>query len=355
MPAKKQFAAKLREDQNINDPFVVLHKQISPSRAGRNYLRVTLGDKSGKIEARVWEGADELAARFNLGDLVYVTGVVTSYQGVLQLKATYIERIEESELATINWGDFLPAAQRPVGEMWAELTALLDTVEDGDLKRLIALFTDDEEFASRFKTAPAAKGMHHAYIGGLLEHTLSAVSLADRIAPLYNLNRDILVTGAFLHDIGKLDELSSKAGFDYTTEGRLVGHIVQGVVMLRQKTAGLENFPQELLLHLEHMIVSHHGELEWGAPKQPMTLEALALHSIDNMDAKMAAVDQAQREKAGPLADWTGFIRQFDRSFYTGFGSQELSEQPQTSAGTNKSKKKNEEESGGESGQGMLF
>jgi 3'-5' exoribonuclease len=318
MPAKKQFLKRLQEDQQVADTFVVLHKQLSAGRTGRNYLRVTLGDKTGQIETRVWEGADEMAARFEQGDLVFVNGVVTSYQGVLQIKAQYIENLEESDADKVDWADFLPCSVHNLDEMWEELTGLLAKVNDPNLKRLLADFTGDEKFRKRFTRATAAKMMHHAYVGGLLEHTLGCVRLADRIAPLYPVNRDLVITGAFIHDIGKLEELSDGAGFEYTDEGRLLGHIVQGLLMLKARIASLENFPADLALHLEHLLVSHHGENEWGAPKRPKTAEALILHAIDNIDAKVAAALQAIDAEDGPQGDWTAFVRLFDRPLYRG-------------------------------------
>ncbi len=311
MPAKKQYVAKLREDQEVADLFVVLMKQLSSGRTGRNYLRLTIGDRTGKIEVRVWEGADELAQRFKQGDVIYVTGLVTSYQGLLQIKATYLEPVEDA--ASVDWAELLPSAGRPASEMWTALTALTDTVENPYLKALIDLFVTDKEFKAAFCRAPAARAMHHAYIAGLLEHTLGVLRLADSVAEIYPLDRDLLMTGAFMHDIGKMDEFGATAGFDYTDEGRFLGHLVMGVTIIKDKCALIPGFPDELRLHLEHLMVSHHGENEWGSPKRPKTLEALALHAIDNLDAKIAAANEAIAENESNDDEWTGFIRMFDR------------------------------------------
>jgi 3'-5' exoribonuclease len=318
MPAKKQFLKRLQEDQQVADIFVVLHKQLSAGRTGRNYLRVTLGDKTGQIETRVWEGADEMAARFEQGDLVFVNGVVTSYQGILQIKAQYIENLEESDADKVDWADFLPCSVFDLDEMWTELVGLLSKVRDPNIARLLASFTSDKQFQKRFTRATAAKMMHHAYVGGLLEHTLGCVRMAGRIGPLYPINCDLLIAGAFLHDIGKFEELSDGAGFEYTDEGRLLGHIIQGILMLKERIATLENFPADIALHLEHLVVSHHGENEWGAPKRPKTPEALMLHAIDNIDAKLAAALAAIDSEDGPRGDWTTYVRLFDRPLYRG-------------------------------------
>jgi 3'-5' exoribonuclease len=316
MPAKNQFISKLREDQQVNDIFIVRQKQISTGRTGRNYLRISLGDKTGTMEARVWEGAEEIGARFNQGDPVYITGLVTAYQGILQIKAQYVERLDASDAAKIDWSDYLPSAERPAAEMLAELFAILDTLRDPDIARLVGAFRSDKAFVEAFSFSPAAKAMHHAYVGGLLEHTLGCVRLADRLAPLYRVNRELLVTGAFLHDVGKIRELDARTGFDYTDEGKLLGHILMGVLMLREKAAALPGFPEEKLLHLEHLILSHHGELEWGSPKRPKTVEALALHAIDNIDAKLAAADRSISLEEANEGNWTSYQKIFDRPLY---------------------------------------
>lgn len=331
MAAKKQFISKLYEDQEISDLFLVVLKQLSSGRTGKSYLRLTLGDKTGRIETRVWEGAGELAQRFNQGDLVYVTGVVTSYQGVLQIKATYVEVVED--ISKVDWADFLPSSERPAGEMFAELSALLATVENPYLKALLDSFTGDGNFKAELMRAPAALSMHHAYIAGLLEHTLGVVRLANVVSGLYPVNRDLLMAGAFLHDMGKTKELEYSANFDYTDEGRLMGHLVIGLLMVKEKAEAIPGFPSELLLHLEHLLLSHHGELEWGSPKRPKTLEALALHMIDNIDAKLSAADRSFKadEKDGP---WTAFQRMFDRPLARtpDFGSKEAPQPAKTPA-----------------------
>ncbi|TAL17163.1 HD domain-containing protein [bacterium] len=312
MPAKNQFIAKLHEDTELHDTFLVLQKQLSPTRQGRNYLRVTLGDKTGQLEARVWEGAEELVNRFDAGDLVYVTGMVTSYNGVLQIKAQFIEKLPEGK---VEWADYLPSSSRPAQEMVAELRSLLGTIANPHLLALVNSFLEDAPFMERFSVTPAAKGMHHAFVGGLLEHTLGVVKISSAMSVLYPVSRDALLTGAFLHDIGKIEELTASAGFDYTMEGKLIGHLIIGRDMLKERAAKVPGFPENLLLHLEHMILSHHGELEWGSPKRPKTVESLALHLADNLDAKLMAAIESVSKSDGMSGDWTAFLKIFDRPF----------------------------------------
>lgn len=311
MPAKTQFIGKLREDQEVRDAFLVFQKQLTSGRTGKSYLRLTVGDRTGRIETRVWEGAEEIARRFNQGDLVYITGLVTSYQGVLQVKATYIEPIDD--ISKIDWADFLPSAERPIEEMWAELTALAATIENPHLADLVRSFIDDPENSNALKRAPAALSMHHAYVGGLLEHTLGVMKLANALSALYPVNRDLLMAGAFLHDIGKTRELYFDTAFDYTEEGRLLGHLLIGMEMLKEKIRTLDGFPEEAGLHLAHMIASHHGELEWGSPKRPKTIEALLLHAIDNIDAKICSADKSLKEAEARQSSWTEQLRMFGR------------------------------------------
>lgn len=311
MPAKTQFIGKLREDQEVRDAFLVFQKQLTSGRTGKSYLRLTIGDRTGRMETRVWEGAEEIARRFDQGGLVYITGIVTSYQGVLQIKATYVEPIDD--VSKIDWADFLPSSEKPIEEMWTELTALAATIKNAHLAGLVRGFTEDPETSNALKRAPAALSMHHAYVGGLLEHTLGVMKLADALSGLYPVNRDLLLTGAFLHDIGKTKELFYDTAFDYTEEGRLLGHLLIGMEMVKEKTRLMDGFPQEAALHLAHMIASHHGELEWGSPKRPKTLEALLLHAIDNIDAKICSADKSLKEAEARQAVWTEQLRMFGR------------------------------------------
>jgi 3'-5' exoribonuclease len=227
---------------------------------------------------------------------------------------TDMRRVDEKEVAP---EDFLPRAEREPEIMFQEVQALLSQITDVHLKGLLQNYFHDKDLMERFKRAPAAKRLHHVYIGGLLEHTLSLLRLVDHVAPLYSeVNVDLLRAGAFLHDMGKVFELSYSRGFDYTSEGRLLGHIVQGLKVLDEKMAGVEGFPEPLALHLKHVIVSHHGEYEYGSPRRPKTLEALLFSHIDDLDAKMNGVSRFMSQQEWEDSDWTGHHGVFGRPFY---------------------------------------
>ncbi len=313
---KRQFASRLTEHQEISDIFLVTQKSLALSRNSQPYLRLTLSDRTGSVEARVWEGAQALDQEFQRGDMVRVQGRVTFYQGTPQINVDRLVALGPKDLSSVSWSDFLPTTQHDREGMWSELLEILGTMENDYLTSLVGAFASDGEFREAFLNAPAAKGIHHVYLGGLLEHTLSVARLAKVLAGFYPLNRDILLAGAFLHDIGKVRELTYRAGFDYSDEGRLLGHIVLGLEMLREKAAQISGFPQALLLHLEHLVLSHHGENEWGSPKKPKTLEAFALHALDNLDAKLTGARQWMEREEGVEGDWTAFWRILGRPLY---------------------------------------
>lgn len=313
---KRQFASRLTEHQEISDVFLVTQKSLALNRNNQPYLRLTLSDRTGTVEARAWEGAQALDSEFQRGDMVRVQGRVTFYQGMPQINVDRLAALGPKDLSSISWADFLPAAVRDREEMWSELLEILGTLENPYLTSLCDAFASDGGFKEVFINVPAAKGIHHVYLGGLLEHTLSVARLVDGLAGLYPLNRDILLMGAFLHDVGKVRELTYRAGFDYTDEGRLLGHIVLGVEMLRERAAQVSGFPRALLVHLEHLILSHHGENEWGSPKKPKTLEAFALHALDNLDAKITGARQWMEKEDGVEGDWTAYWRILGRPLY---------------------------------------
>lgn len=312
---KRQYIGSLREHQEVGDFFQVVQKSLATGRTNKPYLRVTLGDRSGQLEGRVWEGAAELDGRFSRGDIVHARGRVTSYQGVLQLTLEGLEPLGEAEKAAVSWAEFLPAAARPAEETWAELQEILGEVKNPYLSALLRSFCEDPAFRQEFQSCPAAKGMHHVYVGGLLEHTLGVCRLARTVGALYPLNTDLLLSGAFFHDIGKIRELTYRTGFDYTDEGRFLGHIVIGTRMVRDRAGAISGFPSALLLHLEHLMLSHHGEYEWGSPKRPKTLEALVLHAVDDLDAKLSGARE-WIAKDGGEGEWTGYWKALGRFLY---------------------------------------
>lgn len=314
----KVFIQDLRENQNIDTLFLVQDKRVLETRTGKPYLRIRLQDKTGEIEGRVWEQANEYARHFKINDYVRVKGMITQFQGELQINVSSIHKVPVEK---VNPEDFLPVGKKDIEEMTRSLKKLIESLEDPDYKALLSAFFDDEGFMKTFARSPAAKSMHHAWIGGLLEHTLSIARLAERIVRHYDkeglpLNRDLLITGAVLHDVGKTKELASMPSFEYTTEGKLIGHLVIGVEMIDKAAAKIPGFPEKKLQQIKHLILSHHGDYAFGSPKLPMTLEAIALHFIDNLDAKLMGVYSHIRRHASEDSDWSPYHRIYGQMFY---------------------------------------
>lgn len=312
---KKVFIDQLKAGDSVDDIFVLAEKSMARKRNGDNYLNLTLADRTGQIKAVVWDRVETIAGSAQSGDFVRLVGSVTQYRGMLQL---VVKELQPCDAQSVNAADFLPATKRDVEQMFARLTELTDAMSDADLKQLFALLWADGELVQQFKKAPAAKMMHHAYIGGLLEHTLSMTLLADLLAGHYEgVNRDLLIAGTILHDLGKIREFEYATRIDYTDEGRLVSHIVIAVEMLQHKLDQLENFPPEKAALLKHMIISHHGAREFGSPEPPKTIEAVLLHFIDEIDAKVNGIRQFMAAE-DPAASWTSYHRLLERHFYRG-------------------------------------
>ena len=293
---KAIYVSDIAENAQVTGEFFVARKALLRSKSGSPYLALTLGDRSGNIEARVWEEAERVSAAFNEGDFVRVKARAEVFREAVQLAVTDLVRLEP---AAVDLADFLPASERDPQEMLKELKALGRKVGNPHLRALLEAFFADRALMAGLARAAAAKNMHHAYLGGLLEHTLSVATLARDIAAHYpEVDRDLLLVGAVLHDIGKVRELSCAPGFDYTTEGRLVGHLLLGVEMLEEKMAKVPGFPPNLATALKHLIISHHGEYEFGSPKRPKTAEAFVLHALDDLDAKLNTVRQLLKSTA---------------------------------------------------------
>ncbi len=316
---KKRFIDQLKVGDTVDDIFVLAEKTLARKRNGDNYLNITLADRTGRMKGVVWDNVDHIVQSVHSGEFVHITGGVAEYKGMLQLVA---KQLEPCPLETVNAADFLPATGRDVEKMFARLTDLTAAMTDKDLKDLFALYWADGDFVDRFKKAPAAKMMHHAYIGGLLEHTLSMTLLADMVAGHYNgVNRDLLVAGTILHDAGKIREFEYATRIDYSDEGRLVSHIVIAVEMLQEKLIQLEDFPREKADLLKHMIISHHGERQFGSPEPPKTIEAVLLHFIDEIDSKVNGIREFMARE-DPTEPWTSYHRLLERHFYRGKPSQ---------------------------------
>ena len=312
---KKTFVDAIQAGQTVNDLFVVREKQLAYKKDGNPYLTITLADRTGNVKAVAWDNVEEISKAFAAGDYVKVKGNATEYKGALQLVLLSLARHDPAE---VNPGDFLPSTERDVDQMLGRLIEISQTVENHYLSRLLAAFFEDTKFVRDFKTAPAAKKMHHAYLGGLLEHTLSMAMLIQAIAGHYKgIDKDLLLTGGILHDIGKVHEFSYKTHIDYSDAGRLLSHIVIGVEMLEAKIATINDFPEDLSMVLKHMIVSHHGTRDFGSPEPPKTLEAIMLYYLDELDAKVNGV-RSFMEAEDPEATWTSYHRVFERFFYKG-------------------------------------
>jgi 3'-5' exoribonuclease len=316
----RKFVQQMADGDSVEDTFLVADKQYRANRNGNLYLQMDLRDRSGAMSARLWNAPEPLARSFEAGDFLFVKGKVQLFQGALQMILSHLERVAGDQ---VDLGDFLPHTEQDVAKLYDRLRTLLRKQENPHLRGLAECFLMDEGFVSAFCKVPAGVRMHHAYVGGLLEHVVTLLEGADRLAPLYpGIDRDLLLSGVFLHDVGKVRELACDRAFAYTDEGQLVGHIVLGVEMLMEKVRHVpdltgEPFPPELLLRLKHLIVSHHGTLEFGSPVMPMTPEAIALHYLDNLDAKVHSFTRDIREDRGASA-WTPFSQATQRRLFKG-------------------------------------
>jgi 3'-5' exoribonuclease len=306
--------ATFEEGRNFDAFFLVLAKQQRTTKTNKPYLNVILGDKTGQLEARIWDPADpRIAKDFEKGAIVKVRGCCSKFEDRLQVKIDHLRIAQDGE---VEKSDLLPATGYDVDDLWRQLANFVEDMSNPNLKALIKTILADPSIAAAYREAPAARQLHHAWLGGLLEHVVSLLRLGDRVAGHYPLlDRDLLLTGVILHDIGKIHELSWDIGFDYTIEGTLLGHIQMGVDMVEKAIATLPDFPPRLRTLVLHVILSHHGKLEFGSPKLPMIPEALALNFIDDFDAKMQAVmsefDKCNREGKGP-DEMTGRVWSLD-------------------------------------------
>jgi len=306
--------AAFEEGKLFDGFFLVLLKQHRTTKTNKPYLNLILGDKTGQLEGRVWEPGDpRIAKDFDRGDVVKARGSASRFDDRLQMK---IDQLRKAAPGEVDKSDLLPSTTCDVADLWRHLMGFVESFANPDLKRLLAVLLADPALAEAYREAPAAKQLHHAWLGGLLEHVVSLLTLADRVAPHYPiLDRDLLLTGVLLHDIGKVRELSREIGFEYTVEGVLLGHIQIGAALAERAMDSLPNFPPRLKILVLHMILSHHGKLEFGSPKLPMIPEALVLNFLDDLDAKMQAIqgefDKSIREGKGP-GELTGKVWALD-------------------------------------------
>ena len=293
------------ENQIITSTFVVVSKQVKPKKSGDPYLALTLGDRAGNIEAKMWDNVEEAIGAFEQEDFIKIKGLINKYNNRFQITIHKIRRLEDAE---VDFGDYLPKTTKDIGELWQTLAGFVASFRDPHLKALVEAFMADPEIAEAYRTAPAAKTLHHAYIGGLLDHVVSLCRSCDLLCRNYpQINRDLLLTGAFFHDIGKIHELAYNRAFTYTTRGQLLGHMIIELEMLQAKIAQIAGFPGPLKTLVEHLIISHHGHYEFGSPKLPMFPEALMLHYLDDLDSKMESMRAHFEREIGSEAAWAGY------------------------------------------------
>jgi 3'-5' exoribonuclease len=310
--------ADLTGTEAVDQVFLLTNIEVRQKKNGEPFLNLELSDRSGRMQAKVWDNAEAVQRRIRAGDYVKVRGQVKIYNKRLDMSIAAIAPVDEKQ---VDRAAFVPRTKKDVAQLVAAWREMVNGMKNEWLKKLLRYFSEDEEWFARFCESPAAVRLHHACVGGLLEHvvTLSRVALA--VCPFYPMiDRDLLLTGIFLHDVGKVRELSADRGFAYTDEGRLMGHISIGSQMLEDVVGRLEGFPEELRLRLQHMILSHHGQLEWGSPVRPATIEAIALHHLDNLDAKVFAFAQAMEESTTGTEAWTEYNKMFDGYLYKGRG-----------------------------------
>ena len=299
---KERFVTDLSPDAQVRTTFLVQARERKIARTGSAYLDLELRDASGVVRAKLWD-CDRHALDFEVGDIVAVDGVVEDYQGTLQIRVRKISRCSPDEVDLL---DYLPRSRRDPEEMYATLVDRLRRMPEGPLRMLLLTILEDPSIAEKYKRAPAAMSYHHAFLGGLLEHVLSLVQLGDQVCDHYEfLRRDLLLAGLVLHDVGKIEELSFTRGFRYSTRGQLLGHISIGLEMVQEKMRQIPDFPAELKGQVEHIILSHHGKVEFGSPKEPVFPEALVVHFLDEMDSKLEAMRAQYATDQERPGDWT--------------------------------------------------
>ena len=314
------WANEIAPGQQVKGIFLAKDKKLLQGKTGKPYLLMKIMDSSGEVEARVWDRAQEFSSQFQQGDIIWISGESVSYQGTLQIKVYNLR--SGGPMKDEHIAEFVPeyaAALEQSQKRLDEIIELLGRIEDEPLRTLVLLFFEDPELKTGWLCASAAKSLHHARFGGLLEHTLSVCKLVEMLRGYYpTLNYDLLMVGAALHDIGKLKELEAPWKPEYTTPGRLLGHVMMGVEMIYEKLSTLPSFPADCAMELKHMMLSHHGYYEYGSPKRPKTLEAIMLHCIDDLDAKFDAFHTLVTAKGENDDPWTPYHHLFERYLYRG-------------------------------------
>jgi 3'-5' exoribonuclease len=300
------------ENKIIVSSFVVVTKQVKPKKSGEPYLALTLGDRCGQIEAKMWDNVEDALDAFEQDDFLKIKGLLNKYKNRFQITIHKIRKLGDVE---VDFADYLPKTTKDIDELWRTLSDYVGSFKDSYLQTLVHSFMSDPEIAAAYRNAPAAKTLHHAYIGGLLDHVVSLFRSCDLVSRNYpQINRDLLLTGAFLHDIGKIHELTYSRSFSYTSRGQLLGHMIIELEMLQAKIAQIPGFSDEMKTLLEHLIISHHGHYEFGSPKLPMFPEALMLHYMDDLDSKMESMRAHFEREIGNDSSWTTYNASLGRT-----------------------------------------
>ncbi|MGI9456043.1 MAG: 3'-5' exoribonuclease YhaM family protein [Aeoliella sp.] len=317
----RRYATQLAHNEQVSQVFLASDKNLRPNRNGNFYLQLGLADRSGLIDARLWNASEKDYKDFENGDYVMIDGSTQLFQGNMQLIINSLRRARPDE---VDEGDFMVKQPAEIDKLATRLTEMLRGMETPELRDLAECYLMDEEFMGKFTRAPAGMKNHHAYKGGLLEHVVSVMELVLIIAPRYpQLDADKLLTGAFLHDASKTDELTYEREIGYTDEGQMLGHMVMAMTLVDEKIAESErlsgeDFPKSLATEIKHIIISHHGQYEYGSAKLPMTLEAEALHHLDNLDAKMASYSQLMADCPNSDSNWTQYFANIGRKLFKG-------------------------------------
>ncbi len=317
----RRTISTLHDGDSVDEIFLTTDKQLRTNRNGQSFIQLTMQDRTGSVTGRVWNAGEPLFKTFEVGEYIKVKGKVQLFQGTLQMIVNSLEKIDT---VGVNMADFLPRTEQDITKLLEKLRSYLNKLGNPYLRTLAQCYLMDDSFLTAFCTAPAGVRVHHAYVGGLLEHVVTMMDVADKILPLYpDVNRDLLIIGVFLHDTGKIRELTYESAFNYSDEGQLLGHMNIGIEMLQEyrhrvKDLMGEEMPEDLLLRLKHMILSHHGTAEFGSPKIPMTPEAVALHAIDNLDSRITITVREIKDDVVNSANWTPYNNAMQRKLYKG-------------------------------------
>jgi len=312
----RRYIADFKEGELIDETFLVRSKELRDTRSGAQFIKAELADRTGSIQANMWDATEQMFESFQSNDFVKVRGRVEVYQGRQQLRIDAIRYLDES---AVDFSEFVRSTSEDPEELLERLRVAAGEIRDLNLRKLVMSFLEDESFVEKLKRTPAAVSYHHPFLGGLLEHTANVVKLADFISREYEfLNRDLMIAGAILHDLGKVEELAIDKSLRYTDRGELVGHVVLGALMVEERARRIEGFPEELLNIVEHMVVAHHGEREFGSPKVPLFPEAIALYTLDNLDAKIYGATSAIEGDTDASSSWTAWSKMLQRRLYKG-------------------------------------